>query len=1026
MLAAKSDVVTLCNKQIVVMKKIFRMAMVLPLVCGVLAFTGCTDYEDDINSLGDRITAVENALTELQSKINDGAVITSVTQSANGITITLSDGETYEITNGKDGANGADGADGADGAPGTVVEIGDDGYWYIDNVKTEYPATGVGAAGKDAPTVYYEPGTEGDEKGFWVKVTEEKGKEPVRDVTDITWLPEGTLTAVWNAETKTLYIYNAEGSADGEPVVISSSTGMVTSVELVLSYTSPQQDDAPVLKFSTVTEQANVFEDEGWDGQVISNGITFTKGAQTQTESSFVVRVSPANAVLTADMVSLVNSKGENLDDFVTVTKVEKYNELLTRAADNSGLWKVSVALQSYNKDTFNAKRYANGKDDTKGEILYAVQVNNTKEGDADRYVTSSYDVTLDHFDYTPADKLGFIVSNSDHSYNVVDLNNRYKDNSISLLNPSTSAAELAPEYKWKSTPAVTPVFSGSKANAVKDAGDDRSLKNVFPAVQGEEITISLTTETTGTKVTAPDNIRAIYVTLDKEDNAIESVPSEWNAWNSYVYTGLNTVVEGTEVTITINPAAGQSILNDFIGFRVFAVNYDGTLVDPDGKAFYVKIGDEAVVWNTVATTIIPDAKKSTAPNTEKSADATVSGLTKISGAVSATWLDEAGKTPMFNAVFKAGKDEVYSTDDLTSFPADSKNFDKVTAVYTQPTSAVTEWSDLKDDKAYNGILTIYDADNFVLATVTVTMTKKLPSVPAGFSIKTNQLDANGIYNCYLVPDSWAVPVSPDKPEDNFGTMDMDDVFNWGEGVISQYEINFAKAAYDSKDKVVDNKVAGNADLEVDNDFIDNKTQHTTVVTYNFGKISSEEKDNSGRIIDYAPEVYAFPTVFSCIYNDTYTWHWASIEEIADYYGAPWDGEDVKAPSTELVYGIDYTFADPNGAEFSFDAVIKGVSSKDSKYSAWLEVPYEGSLLLQEIGGAGSGIWGQVITNDGEKVNEYFQVSKDPQGRLFFDATSISDDTNPTGPVPSTLRLVYMDMYGHEVPVELDVTVVKR
>ena len=180
--------------------------MALSLVGGAFAFTGCTDYEDDINALDDRVSALESTVADLQSQIEAGAVITSVTQSDNGITVTLSNGQSYEITNGKDGANGADGAD------GSVVEIGEDGYWYIDGVKTEYPATSEGAAGKDAPTVYYVPGTEGDEEGFWVKVTEEEGKEPVREVTDITWLPEGTLTAVWNPETQTLYIYNAEGS----------------------------------------------------------------------------------------------------------------------------------------------------------------------------------------------------------------------------------------------------------------------------------------------------------------------------------------------------------------------------------------------------------------------------------------------------------------------------------------------------------------------------------------------------------------------------------------------------------------------------------------------------------------------------------------------------------------------------------------------------------------------------------------------------------------------------------------------
>ena len=1047
----------MCNKQIVVMKKFFRMVMALSLVGGAFAFTGCTDYEDDINALDDRVSALESTVADLQSQIEAGAVITSVTQSDNGITVTLSNGQSYEITNGKDGANGADGAD------GSVVEIGEDGYWYIDGVKTEYPATSEGAAGKDAPTVYYVPGTEGDEEGFWVKVTEEEGKEPVREVTDITWLPEGTLTAVWNPETQTLYIYNAEGS-NGEPVVISSSTGMVTSVELVASYydinsygevvdvdedgdgkvdwsyvlSSPVYD-APMLLFSSIIEKENVFEDKGWDGQTISDAITFTKDAQKQRPGSFIVRVSPANAVITPEMISFVDSKGRNLDDFVTVESVEKYDGLLTRAATNSGLWTVKVSLNEYNALEFYSKMLADLTKDDNGDgyvdtedntILYAVQVNNTKESDADRYVTSSYDLTLAYVDYIPESDFGFIVSNADNSKNVANINNRY-DGTSKSLEKQDATAKLAVEYAWDETkrgvPAVTPVWyddpnaNPAAVNTKQATTDNRSAKDAFPAVQGEEITISLTTNTSDTKVEASEDIRAMYVTLDKKANAIESDPSEWNAWTGYQYTGLNEVVEGTEVTITISPRDGQSIINDFIGFRVYAVNWDGTLVDPDGKAFYVKVGNPRADWNAVATTIVPDAKNTTAPSDEKSADASVSGLTKVTGAAKATWLDENGKAPVFNAFFKVGNTgNIYATNALTTFPAANKNFDKVTAIYTQPT--VDKWYELEDGKAYTGILTIYDADNFVLATVTVTMTKELPGVPKNFSVKSEQLDANGVYNCYLVPDTWTAP------DATKGTMDMDHVFNWGDGEASQYVINFANAQWNAnKTGYAVLPVAGTADLSVDADpFIDNATQHATTVLYNYGDISSVNHYyyllGALESPDYTVTVKEFPTVFNCIYNDTYTWDWATIEEMAEEHGNDWAKKDSKGnyvndvPSTDLVYGLDYSFETPAGVEFGFDQAIAGVSSRDGLYNAFLYEPYLSSLQFKE---------GHVISNGNGVVDEYFKVVGE-QGDLSFEATKTSTETNPTAEVPSTLQLTYLDMYGHKIVIELDVTVVPR
>jgi hypothetical protein len=95
--------------------------------------------------------------------------------------------------------------------------------------------------------------------------------------------------------------------------------------------------------------------------------------------------------------------------------------------------------------------------------------------------------------------------------------------------------------------------------------------------------------EKKGDKWVAAEKVKAMYVTFDKKANAVESAPSEWNAWNSYKYEGLNTVVEGTTATIKISPNEDQEIINDFIGFRVYAVNLDGTLVDPDGRALIAR-----------------------------------------------------------------------------------------------------------------------------------------------------------------------------------------------------------------------------------------------------------------------------------------------------------------------------------------------------------------------------------------------------------------------------------------------------
>ena len=186
------------------MKKIFRLVTALGLFCGAFAFTGC-NYEDDINSLGDRLSAVESSLQSLEGQISDGAVITGVTSSESGVVITLSNGESYTITNG------------TNGTPGSVVTIGADGYWYIDGVKTDYPAKGQeGQPGDDANTVYYYP----HESGYWYKVTVTPEGTKTEEATTISWIASSNgVTAVYNPEDGTLTLANVEGA--DKPIVIS-------------------------------------------------------------------------------------------------------------------------------------------------------------------------------------------------------------------------------------------------------------------------------------------------------------------------------------------------------------------------------------------------------------------------------------------------------------------------------------------------------------------------------------------------------------------------------------------------------------------------------------------------------------------------------------------------------------------------------------------------------------------------------------------------------------------------------------
>ena len=122
-------------------RKFVKVMFFGALALSTVTYVGCKDYDDDIDNLQTQIDAVKVSLEELQTKVNSGSVITNVVKEENGITVTLSDGKSYVLTNGKDGADGKNGAD-AD-----VWTIGEkDGYWYKNGVKTEYKAVGVDGA----------------------------------------------------------------------------------------------------------------------------------------------------------------------------------------------------------------------------------------------------------------------------------------------------------------------------------------------------------------------------------------------------------------------------------------------------------------------------------------------------------------------------------------------------------------------------------------------------------------------------------------------------------------------------------------------------------------------------------------------------------------------------------------------------------------------------------------------------------------------------------------------------------------
>ena len=93
-------------------KKLKFIIAGVAVVAGLASAVSCQDLSKDVETLTNKVSALESTVANLQSAINGGAVITSVTNTASGVKVTLSNGNSFDITNGKDGANGTNGTNG--------------------------------------------------------------------------------------------------------------------------------------------------------------------------------------------------------------------------------------------------------------------------------------------------------------------------------------------------------------------------------------------------------------------------------------------------------------------------------------------------------------------------------------------------------------------------------------------------------------------------------------------------------------------------------------------------------------------------------------------------------------------------------------------------------------------------------------------------------------------------------------------------------------------------------------------------
>lgn len=964
-------------------------------IASVSTFTSCKDYDDDIDNLQSQIdkaglqSDIDALKTQLQdaastasaakttaesalAKANAAAVKADVEKAIQKVEVTANKAATDVATAISNAANAQTTADGAQKAADAAKAAKDAQKQADQAVKdAAAAATTANAAAKQAD---FEKALERIGNLETSRVTADKLDEK------LTQLKEELLGADGDKET----IGSLTVKVNAYKGAVEELYSAVTSVELVETYSgvngftsnwNTTNGITPLtveMLHGLISDDSKFGDENGNDAKPI---VEYVKGKDidVKDDASIVVRVNPVNADLTKGAkIILLNSKGESLEDIVKVGTPSKFDKLITtRAAATvkTGLWKLPLSVaEGVSEEDF--KKAVTVKDENGNEkaILYAVAINNTvdskAEAAADRYVVSTYDVKPTYNKFVPSNDFTFKVGGKD----VSEIHNRWTGYEIVGEN-SNFSSDKNPELAWANDAAAEPVLEGEKknvenANYRSHRSDVRYWNSLLQVEVGKPFSI--------TDLKTSDNTAAdyYYVVLDK-DNAIESGVSELNAWKNYEIDNLNKVVPASEnLTLTIQTEAAN---HDIIGFRVYAVNKDGKLLDPDGKAFYVVVGENytsGIVGNLDAVNKITE-KKDFSP-----VDGVSYGPWELVADNNACPLSEK---PVFAAVY-------YNKDGN-----ETTNMSEVTKIAFKVNNPAL----IADGATVSlkSTLRKYTDNNFYeVGTVTATYTKVLPKAfPADITFRPAQETGKGTgyFIAYMTPENGYTVTNKSV----YGSVDLNNVFYNLDDNVS-FEI--ADAAKDANDKLTSVRAdkANNFVAKVAaKDFINSTTKHAVTAKYNYGEISLVKNNKTGQwekkpcSVDYGKSL---SVTFAC-------WHSASSYSWKEQPALQWKATanviktDIKNIAVKNTYNNDFF-----GGTFA--------QLLTNKY---LEVK------------AGSAH----LTYEGQ-ADPYFTVEVDAtNGQFIFTQTGIQAENAPTVDHTENLEFVVVDAYGHEVPQSFKVTI---
>lgn len=985
-------------------------------IASVSTFTSCKDYDDDIDNLQSQIdkaglqSDIDALKTQLQdaastasaakttaesalAKANDAAVKADVEKAIKAVETTANKAATDVATAIDNAANAQKAADGAQKAADDAAKAAKAAQDQADK------------AVKDAAAAATTANAAAKQEDF-VKALERIGNLETSRVTadkldeKLNQLKEELLGADGDKETigsLTVKVNAYKGAVD-------ELYSAVTSVELVASYAGQSGANNLLVPNSALVVNMlhGLIEEDSKFGDETKNEvdpiIEYKKGQDVKDDASIVIRVNPVNADLTKGAkIVLLNSKGENLENIVKVGTPEKFNDyIVSRAASvNTGLWKLPISVtEGVSKEDF--EKAVQTEDGSK--ILYAVAVNNTTTSEAtsaaDRYVVSSYDVEPVYKDFEADNDFTFKVDGT----SIKEIHNRW--NGTKIVSEKTTDSKDNPEYAWKNDAATAPVVDNAdqtKTNVKKADKDVRSGEALLQVEVDKPFTISDLAVANDNKKGAADYY---YVVLDKE-NAIESGVSELNAWNSYVIDGLcKNVKAGEKLSLTIKSQAANG---DIIGFRVYAVNRDGKLLDPDGKAFYVIVGK--AIGGIISGNIDP-FKKVTETKEFKPVAGVTYGEWTIDTEASKAALPLAGKTPKFTAVYykkiKGKLEKINFTESTTEkVPSDAEY---VAFVVDHPEYIADNESVILVNQMTGGS----GVDGYKAGTVTAKWTKVMPTAfPADIEFRPKQeiTDGSGKFKAFLKPEyGWNT-----SNTSGYGTVDLNNVFynldNNVEFTIADARKNNNKIENLTVVGTTDDNNANHHNTVIAAEFIDSKTEHKVTAKYNYGIISCRKNDKGvyepqNWTIDYKKDM---SVIFAC-WESVNTYDWA------------------KATNKQTIAGVEYAKDAKLQPKLTWKANPQDVHGYNTSFMK-VSNSYNNDFFGGTVSSLINGKLFKYVENSahlsyGKQIDPYFTVSIDTEGKITFSQKDVQAENAPVADHDEVLSFDVTDAYGHTITIK--------